>query len=80
MLVLVCMETNTPAAPGNLTFTWLFDGDLEDDQVILHCNWMGGGDVSVMTMIGDTQCSAMSAFILNNVARVTGSMEGDGGM
>ena len=39
MLVLVCMETNTPAAPGNLTFTWLFDGDLEDDQVILD----GGG-------------------------------------
>ena len=77
MLVLVCMETNTPAAPGNLTFTWLFDGDLEDDQVILDG---GGGHVSVMTMIGDTQCSAMSAFILNNVARVTGSMEGDGGM
>ena len=47
MLVLVCMETNTPAAPGNLTFTWLFDGDLEDDQVIcIAIGWGGGMSLS----------------------------------
>ena len=46
-MLVVCMETNTPAAPGNLTFTCLFDGDLEDDQVILHCNWMRGGGMSL---------------------------------
>ena len=72
MLVLVCMATNTPAAPSNLKFFWYLDDRQVEDGG-------RGGHVSITTLPEDTQRRAVSVFTLNNVMRMTSSVEGDGG-
>ena len=66
------MATNTPAAPSNLKFSWYFDDRQVEDGG-------RGGRVSTTTLPEDTQRRAVSIFTLNNVMRMTSSVEGDGG-
>ena len=72
MLVLVCNATNTPNAPSNLNFSWYFDNRLVEDGGL-------AGRASIVSTLEDSQHSAMSTFTLNNVMRMTSSVEGDGG-
>ena len=69
-LVLVCLAANTLDAPGKLTFSWYLDNRLVENRE---------GCASIVSTQEDTQRSAMSTFTLNNVMRMTGSFEGDGG-
>ena len=72
MLVLVCNATNTPNAPGNLNFSWYFDNRLVEDGGL-------AGRASIVSTQEDSQHRAMSTFTLNNVMRMTSSVDGDGG-